>query len=155
MTENPHSVGAVNDTAPALFFRAGGMTFFERLVDVFYDGIETDEVLLPLYPERPDLTGARHRLTLFLAQYWGGPTTYMEERGHPRLRMRHFPFHIGPLERDRWLVHMAAAVEQVCAQPDVPDGIDDELMAYFVPVAEHMRNDSGPPIPSPGTQSPR
>ena len=75
----------------------------------------TDEVLLPLYPEQPDLTGARHRLTLFLAQYWGGPTTYMEERGHPRLRMRHFPFHVGPLERDRWLVHMAAAVEHdVC-----------------------------------------
>ena len=72
------------------------MPFFEALVDAFYDGVATDEVLLPLYPEQPDLTGARRRLTLFLAQYWGGPTTYMEERGHPRLRMRHFPFHVGP-----------------------------------------------------------
>jgi hemoglobin len=102
-------VGAVQDTAPTLFSRVGGMPFFVRLVDAFYDGVATDEVLLPLYPEQPDLSGARHRLTLFLVQYWGGPTTYLDERGHPRLRMRHLPFHIGPLERDRWLVHMAAA----------------------------------------------
>ena len=88
----------------------------------------------------------RHRLTLFLVQYWGGPTTYMEERGHPRLRMRHFPFHVGVLERDRWLVHMAAAVERTCAAGGVPDGVDDELMAYFVSAAEHLRNDTGPPI---------
>jgi hemoglobin len=103
-----------------LFSRVGSsdeerMAFFERLVDAFYEGVATDEVLLPLYPEQPDLTGARHRLTLFLAQYWGGPHTYMEERGDPKLRMRHFPFHVGPLERDRWLVHMAAAVERTCA----------------------------------------
>ncbi len=119
------------------------MPFFETLVDAFYEGVVTDEVLLPLYPEHPDLTGARHRLTLFLAQYWGGPTTYMEERGHPRLRMRHVPFHVGPLERDRWLVHMAAAVEHVCDERSTPDGIVDELMAYFVPAAEHLRNDTG------------
>ena len=139
-------MGAVDNTAPTLFFRVGGMPFFERLVDAFYDGVRTDAVLLPLYPEQPDLTGARHRLTLFLAQYWGGPTTYMEERGHPRLRMRHLPFHVGPLERDRWLVHMAAAVEQVCSADGVPDGVDVELMAYFVPAAEHLRNDTGLPI---------
>jgi len=135
-------VGAVHDTAPTLFFRVGGMPFFEALVDAFYSGVATDEVLLPLYPEQPDLVGARHRLTLFLAQYWGGPTTYMEERGHPRLRMRHFPFHVGALERDRWLVHMSAAVEQVCDERTAPEGVGEELMAYFVPVAEHMRNDS-------------
>ena len=76
-------MGAVSDTAPTLFFRVGGMPFFERLVDEFYAGVATDDVLLPLYPEQPDLTGARHRLTLFLAQYWGGPTTYSDERGHP------------------------------------------------------------------------
>ena len=139
-------MGAVDNTAPTLFFRVGGMPFFERLVDAFYDGVRTDAVLLPLYPEQPDLTGARHRLTLFLAQYWGGPTTYMEERGHPRLRMRHFPFHVGPLERDRWLVHMAAAVEQTCSVDGIPDGVDVELMAYFVPAAEHLRNDTGLPI---------
>jgi hemoglobin len=125
------------------------MPFFVALVDAFYDGVATDEVLLPLYPEQPDLTGARHRLTLFLAQYWGGPTTYMEERGHPRLRMRHFPFHVGPLERDRWLVHMAAAVERVCADRSTHDDVAAELMAYFVPAAEHLRNDSGLPISSP------
>ena len=91
------------------------MPFFERLVDAFYRGVATDEVLLPLYPEPPDLTGARHRLTLFLAQYWGGPHTYDDERGHPMLRMRHLPFRIGPLERDHWLANMAAAVDAVCA----------------------------------------
>ncbi len=122
------------------------MPFFERLVDAFYDGVEQDQVLAPLYPEAPDFTGARRRLTLFLAQYWGGPHTYMDERGHPRLRMRHFPFHVGPLERDRWLVHMAAAVEQTCDESQA--GIADELMAYFVPAAEHLRNDTGLPISS-------
>jgi hemoglobin len=134
-------VGAVDDTAPSLFSRAGGMPFFEELVDAFYDGVRTDEVLLPLYPEQPDLTGARRRLTLFLAQYWGGPHTYMEERGHPRLRMRHFAFPVGPSQRDRWLVHMAAAVEHVCRRRGLDDGIAEELMAYFVPAAEHLRND--------------
>lgn len=123
------------------------MPFFERLVDAFYEGVATDDVLAPLYPEYPDFTGARHRLTLFLAQYWGGPTTYMEERGHPRLRMRHFPFHVGPLERDRWLAHMAAAIERTCSTDDLA-GVADELMQYFVPAAEHLRNDTGLPITS-------
>jgi hemoglobin len=70
----------------------------------------------------------------------------MDERGHPRLRMRHLPFHIGPLERDRWLVHMAAAVEQTCAGLPDADATAAELMAYFVPAAEHLRNDTGLPI---------
>ena len=129
-------MGAVVDTAPSLFFRVGTddasrSAFFERLVDVFYEGVATDQVLLPLYPEQPDLTGARHRLTVFLIQYWGGPTTYMEERGHPRLRMRHFPFHVGPLERDRWLLHMAAAVETVCDDVAVPAAVSAELMGVL------------------------
>jgi hemoglobin len=138
-----------------LYERAGGMPFFERLVDAFYRGVATDDVLAPLYPEYPDFTGARHRLTLFLAQYWGGPTTYSHERGHPRLRMRHLPFTVGPLERDRWLKHMAAAVAEACT---VDDGSDDrsddlaeiaaELMGYFGPAAEHLRNDTGLPITS-------
>jgi hemoglobin len=93
-----------------LYDRVGGMAFFDRLVDRFYDGVEGDPVLLALYPEPSDLAGARRRLTLFLVQYWGGPTTYLEERGHPRLRSRHFPFSIGELERDRWLHHMRAAI---------------------------------------------
>jgi hemoglobin len=135
-------------TALSLFSRVGGMPFFERLVDEFYAGVATDEVLAPLYPEYPDFVGARHRLTLFLAQYWGGPTTYMEERGHPRLRMRHFPYRVGPLERDRWLVHMATAIERVCTE-DQTDAAD-EMMAYFVPAAEHLGNDTGLPITSAG-----
>jgi hemoglobin len=123
------------------------MPFFERLVDEFYRGVATDDVLLPLYPEAPDLTGARHRLTLFLAQYWGGPHTYDHERGHPMLRMRHMPFRIGPSERDHWLANMSAAVAAVCAD-HVDRDIADELMAYFVKTAEHMRNDTGLPITS-------
>jgi len=132
--------------APSLYDAVGGMGFFERLVDAFYEGVATDPVLLPLYREAPDLSGARHRLTLFLAQYWGGPTTYSDERGHPALRMRHMRFGVGPAERDRWLMHMAAAVEQVCDDP----AIADELMRYFVPAAEHLRNDTGLPITSAG-----
>ena len=108
----------------------------------------TDELLAPMYPDRPDFGPARRRLSLFLAQYWGGPHTYLEERGHPRLRMRHFPFRVGPRERDRWLVHMAAAVEQTCRTLPDGDAIAAELMAYFVPAAEHLRNDTGLPITS-------
>jgi hemoglobin len=133
-----------------LYFRVGGADFFQRLVAAFYEGIATDDLLAPLYPDFPDFDPARHRLSLFLIQYWGGPTTYTEERGHPRLRMRHFPFHVGPLERDRWLLHMAAAVEQTCATIDDGEVIAAELMRYFVPAAEHLRNDTGLPITSAG-----
>ena len=127
---------------PMLYDRVGGMPFFERLVDKFYEGVVLDAVLWPLYPDQSDLDGAKRRLTLFLAQYWGGPTTYMEERGHPRLRMRHMPFHVGVAERDRWLVHMAVAIEECVAD----EGLKAELFAYFVPAAEHLRNDTGLPI---------
>jgi hemoglobin len=137
-----------DDDDLTLFERVGGEPFFERLVDEFYDGVATDPVLLPLYPEQHDLTGARRRLTLFLVQYWGGPTTYMDERGHPRLRMRHMPFHVGPLERDRWLHHMVNAVERSTDDPDV----QRTLLQYFVPAAEHLRNDTGLPI---STSDPR
>lgn len=133
-------------TASSLYERVGGTAFFERLVDAFYDGVAGDEVLAPLYPEHPDFSGARHRLTLFLVQYWGGPTTYSDERGHPRLRMRHFPFRIGPDERDRWLRHMRAAIEQTC--DDTQADVAEQLVAYFVPAAEHLRNDTGLPITS-------
>ena len=119
-----------------------GTEFFEALVDRFYDGVESDPVLLRLYPEGSDTVGARRRLTLFLRQYWGGPHDYMEERGHPRLRMRHAPFVIGPLERDRWLAHMAAAIES--SMHEIPeadrDAVVDQLAAYMVNAAEHLRN---------------
>ena len=135
-------------TAPSLFVRVGGQPFFERLVSAFYEGVAGDDVLAPLYPDYPDFAPAEHRLALFLVQYWGGPTTYTQERGHPRLRMRHFPFHIGPLQRDRWLVHMTAAVEKACGELDDGAAIARELMSYFVPAAEHLRNDTGLPITS-------
>ena len=128
----------------SMFDRVGGMPFFEALVNHFYFGVVADEVLWPLYPDQSDLEGAKRRLTLFLGQYWGGPQTYMDERGHPKLRLRHMPFHVGPLERDRWLVHMTAAIEAT-----TNDGsLRQELLAYFVPAAEHLRNDTGLPISS-------
>jgi len=125
----------VANPTTTLYDLAGGMPFFERLVDRFYDGVESDPLLRPIYPEL-DLGPARRRLTLFLAQYWGGPRTYDEERGHPRLRMRHFPFAIGPVERDRWLVHMRAAV----AAEAPPVEVAERLLAYFTQAAEAMRN---------------
>jgi hemoglobin len=119
----------------SLYDAAGGMPFFESLVDRFYEGVATDKGLRPIYPE-PDLAGARHRLTLFLAQYWGGPRTYDAERGHPRLRMRHAPFAIGPAERDAWLIHMRTAIASVSPTPEVAA----RLHAYFEIAADAMRN---------------
>jgi hemoglobin len=127
-------IGAM--TEATLYEQLGGMPFFERLVDRFYDGVETDEVLRPLYPDQEDLAGARRRLTLFLVQYWGGLTTYLEERGHPRLRARHFPFAIGTAERDRWLVHMRAAIDA----SDAPADARSRLHEYMTMAAEAMRN---------------
>jgi hemoglobin len=126
----------VSQPAFNVYDAVGGMAFFEALVDRFYEGVQADPELLALYPEPADLAPARHRLTLFLAQYWGGPSTYSEERGHPRLRMRHAPFAIGPDERDRWLVHMRAAV----AAMDPAPGVDEAFERYFSFAAESMRN---------------
>jgi len=121
---------------PSLFDAAGGMPFFESLVDRFYDGVASDPQLLAVYPEPDDLSGARHRLTLFLAQYWGGPRTYDDERGHPRLRMRHAPFAIDVAARDRWLSLMRAAL----AAEAPPTEVAVELDAYLEMAADAMRN---------------
>ena len=134
-------------TTVSLFDRVGGTPFFERLVGAFYDGVEQDEVLAPLYPDFPDFSGARHRLTLFLVQYWGGPTTYNEERGHPRLRMRHFPFHVGAA-RARPLAAPHGGGRRARPVPTDQQDIAAELIGYFVPSAEHLRNDTGLPITS-------
>ena len=96
----------------SLYDQVGGEPVFRQLVDAFYDGVESDPVLRPLYPEG-DLTAARDRLRLFLEQYWGGPTTYSDTRGHPRLRMRHVTWQIGEVERDAWLRLMLAAVARL------------------------------------------
>jgi hemoglobin len=145
-----------DESQPASLYEVvGGEPFFRRLVDAFYDGVAGDEVLVRLYPEAPDLTGARHRLRLFLVQYWGGPTTYADERGHPRLRMRHMAFHVGREERDRWLEHMTAAVEVATADladRAVADAVAEALLTYFRPAAEQLRNDTGLPISSARTR---
>jgi hemoglobin len=99
-----------------LWQQIGGRATFEKLVRAFYEGVKSDPVLLPMYPEH-DLEGAVQRLTGFLEQYWGGPGTYSEERGHPRLRMRHNAFKVNPDARDRWLLHMRAAVDTLELSP--------------------------------------
>ncbi len=120
----------------SLYDAAGGMPFFESLVDRFYAGVASDPVLLAVYPDPDDFAGARRRLTLFLAQYWGGPRTYDAERGHPRLRMRHALFAIGPAERDAWLAQMNAAIASV----DAPSEVAGRLRDYIEMAAEAMRN---------------
>jgi hemoglobin len=126
-----------------LYERVGGMPFFEQLVDRFYAGIRDDDVVGPMYrrdPADPDLAGPRRRLTLFLAQYWGGPTTYLEERGHPRLRARHSPFPIDAAARDRWLLQMRAAIDRSDAGPEERA----ELHAYMAMAADAMLNVAEP-----------
>lgn len=110
-------MGAGGETVgPSFWEQVGGRPTFEKLVREFYVGVRGDEVLWPMYPE-DDLEGAIHRLTGFLEQYWGGPGTYSEERGHPRLRMRHLPFAVTPDARDRWLRHMRTAVDTLDLSP--------------------------------------
>ncbi len=119
-----------------LFEQVGGEAFFIELVNAFYDAVEHDETLRPLYPD--DLSESRRHLALFLAQYWGGPDTYQSERGHPRLRMRHARFAITTAVRDAWLEAMSVALDSV------RDQLDDEqleaLSTYFVTTATQLRN---------------
>ncbi len=99
-----------------LFEAIGGSPTFAKLAKRFYEGVAGDEILKPMYPEE-DLGPAEERLRMFLEQYWGGPSTYQELRGHPRLRMRHAPYKINPEARDRWLSHMRAAVDSLELAP--------------------------------------
>ena len=105
-------------TEPTFYEAVGGEPTFRKLVDTFYAGVADDPVLRPLYLEA-DLASAADRLRMFLEQYWGGPSTYSEQRGHPRLRMRHAPFKVGPTERDAWLSHMRAAVDSLELEPSL------------------------------------
>ncbi len=111
--------------ARASLYERLGEDFFVGLVERFYDGVEGDPVLRPLYPA--DLTASRRHLALFLVQYFGGPASYNALRGHPRLRMRHFRFGIGPAERDAWLRHMTEAVRSYGREP----ADEEELLSYF------------------------
>lgn len=126
---------------PSLFEQFGGHDTFTRLVDAFYSGVAGDPLLISMYPEGHDLDGAKRRLQMFLEQYFGGPTTYSQERGHPRLRMRHFPFPVTPEAREHWLTHMRAAMDSIALPP-----LHDQLMwDYFERAATAMVNTpSGP-----------
>ncbi|HEV2217959.1 MAG TPA: globin [Candidatus Dormibacteraeota bacterium] len=128
-----------------VFAAAGGEPAFRELVGRFYAAVAIDPVLRAVYPEQ-DLSGATERLTLFLIQYWGGPSTYSQQRGHPRLRLRHQPFAIGRRERDAWLGHMTAAVESLAFVPAVRKA----LLDYFDAASAAMINTGG----SDGQQTP-
>jgi hemoglobin len=117
-----------------LYGRVGGQPFFDALVDRFYAGVDADPILRPLYPA--DLTDPKTHLSLFLAQYWGGPPTYSEQRGHPRLRMRHAPFVIGLAQRDAWMRHMTDAVAAAGLDPDDQSA----LLDYFEMAARSLIN---------------
>jgi len=122
----------------SVYDAVGGAPFFVDLVDGFYAGVSVDLLLRPLYPE--DLTEPRRHLAGFLTQYWGGPSTYSDERGHPRLRMRHAPFAIGEAERDAWLRHMLGSLEAVAASRSTPVEAVARIRAYLTDVAEFLVN---------------
>jgi hemoglobin len=115
-----------------------GADFFADLVEAFYEGVETDELLRPMYPA--DLAGAKARLAMFLVQYWGGPSTYSEHRGHPRLRMRHMPFRVDEAARDAWLRHMRAALVDTARRRETPPIVVETIDDYFVRSADFLRN---------------
>jgi hemoglobin len=128
MADNP-------STTSQTIFQQLGEDGFDRLVAAFYRRVSTDTVLRPLYPN-DDLIGAERRLRLFLMQYFGGPTTYSEERGHPRLRMRHAPYTIGTAERDAWIADMLGAMDDV----GIPEPAYTVMKEYFQRGADFMMN---------------
>ena len=120
---------------PTFYEAIGGHDTIKLIVDTFYDGVETDEVLRPLYPEE-DLGPANVRFRMFLEQYWGGPTTYSERRGHPRLRMRHAPYPVTPKAKEHWLRHFRAALDEVA----LPAEQDAQFWDYVTHAAQFMVN---------------
>lgn len=135
-TEEQHQV--------TVFAAVGGQGFFDRLAVRFYEVVADDDVLLPLYPEQDDLGPAAERLALFLGQYWGGPPVYSEQRGHPRLRMRHNPFVIGEPERQHWLDAMLVALDATMPEtpldPELNALVQERMVEYFTLSAQHMVN---------------
>jgi hemoglobin len=119
----------------SLYGKFGGEEFFTKLVDAFYAEVPSEPLLAAMYPA-DDMVGANERLRLFLMQYWGGPTTYNETRGHPRLRMRHMPFAVDSAAKDAWMRIMSKAVK---AQ-NLPSDLESELMQYFESTARFMIN---------------
>jgi hemoglobin len=134
----PENAQTQNADPQTSFYDAiGGHATFVRLVDRFYQGVAADEVLRPMYPE--DLGPATERMRMFLEQYWGGPTTYSDQRGHPRLRMRHAPFLVNSDARERWLLHMRAAVDSLHLAP----AYESQLWTYLERAAWSMVNTPG------------
>ena len=121
-----------------LYDAVGGQPFFDELVARFYRGVADDPLLRPMYPD--DLTDPARHLALFLGQYWGGPSTYGDERGHPRLRMRHAPFVIAEPERDAWLRHMSAALDSLVVERQIHPAIEARMLDYFGMAADGMVN---------------
>lgn len=130
-SEGSHGRISVVTTDESFFLAVGGHDTFTAIVDAFYDGVARDEVLRPMYPE-DDMAGAKVRLQTFLEQYWGGPTTYSDERGHPRLRMRHAGYKVNPDARDRWIEHMRSAVVGVKLSP-----MHEAMLLDYVERAAH------------------
>ena len=130
MSDSPEAQGG-----RTFYDEIGGYPTIAKIVDRFYEGVATDEVLRPLYPEE-DLGPAAERFTLFLVQYWGGPTTYSDNRGHPRLRMRHAPFAVTPLARDQWLTHFRAGLDEANLTPEQ----DAKFWDYVTHAAQFMVN---------------
>ncbi len=128
----------MSETTASLYEAIGGEPAFHRLVHRFYQGVAADPELRRVYPSR-SLQAAEGHLRLFLIQYWGGPATYNELRGHPRLRMRHARFAIGPAERDAWLRHMRAALDELELDPSY----DTQLWDYLVMAAQSLVNEPG------------
>jgi hemoglobin len=129
------------------FYEAvGGEETFTRLTRRFYEEVAADPVLLATYPTPQDLRAAEEHLRLFLMQYWGGPATYNELRGHPRLRMRHVRFHIGETERDLWLKHMRTALDELA----LPEALETTLWDYLVMAAHSLVNAVPENTPRPG-----
>lgn len=124
----------------SVFAAVGGHATFKALVDAFYASVDQDEFLISMYPEGHELEGAKHRLQTFLEQYFGGPTTYQEERGHPRLRMRHNPYSIDTKAKEHWLHHMRKALDSV----DLPPMYDNLMWDYFERAATAMINTPDP-----------
>ena len=124
-----------NGAMTTFYEEVGGFETFRRIVAKFYEGVATDQVLRPLYPEE-DLGPAEERFLLFLVQYWGGPTTYSDLRGHPRLRMRHAPFAVTPDAKDRWLLHFREGLDAVTLTPEQ----DEKFWDYVTHAAQFMVN---------------
>jgi hemoglobin len=135
--------------APTFYEIVGGEETFTKLVDRFYAEVETDPQLRAVYPSK-DLGPAREHLRLFLMQYWGGPSSYNDLRGHPRLRMRHRHFAIGEAERDAWLRHMRTALDELGLGP----AEDEQLWQYLVMAAHSLVNAEVPAGPDRGQQRP-